>query len=57
MKWIKLRTDTVLGKKGETVQVADHLAKTRIESGDAVEAKEPSRGKRATIENKALSAK
>lgn len=53
MKFIKLNKTCALGAKGATVQVADRIAKERIEWKDAVEVSEP---KRKKVSNKAMSA-
>ena len=53
MKFIKLKRDCMCGKKGATVQVADHIAKERVECGHATIVDAP---KRKKVSNKALSA-
>ena len=55
MKMVKIKRDCILGKKGATVHVADHIAKQRIEDGTCVEVV-PKSG-RKTVKNKALNAK
>jgi len=61
MKWIKLKTDCSMGKKGSITQVNDATAETWIRSGMAVESDAPKKGspervERPAVQNKAMSA-
>jgi hypothetical protein len=58
MMWIKLNRDCALGKKGDTIQCIEHVAKQRILDKQAVEVSNPHTKviKASRIKNKALSA-
>ena len=56
MKFIKLNRDCMYGKKDATVQVADYIAKERVECGHAVIVDEPKRKAHKKTSDRAMSA-
>jgi len=57
MKMIKLKRDSVYGKKGQTVQVLDEIAEQYVKDGFASIVKADIKSKGSTvISNKAMSA-